>query len=146
MTRGAMIFLLMILGGCANQGTGAVQQTLIAARANAAPRCSGETQCRAMWEAAQLWIVKNSRYKVQTATEVVIETFGSVGQSIELAYRALKEPVGGGVYKITLTAGCANWFGCRPDPLAAKADFNRAVADAGARVSANASETDSPAR
>jgi len=42
---------------------------------NTIPTCSGEADCKAKWEAAQLWVVHNAGFKIQTATDVLIETY-----------------------------------------------------------------------
>lgn len=91
------------------------------------PTCDGEQDCNAKWEAAQLWVVHNTGYKIQTATNVLIETYNPVDQRASLAAQVTKEPLGGGRYKIVARLRCGNMFGCVPDPWSAAMDFNRAV-------------------
>lgn len=98
------------------------------------PTCGSEIECKAKWEAAQLWIAKNAGYKIQIATDVLIETYNSIDYSTSLAARAMKEPLGDGRYAIRIRLGCANWFSCYPDPVDASLDFNRAVELAGLAV------------
>lgn len=37
--------------------------------------CEGADACAFMWRRAQVWVVNNAGYKIQTATDTVIETF-----------------------------------------------------------------------
>lgn len=94
------------------------------------PVCTGEPECTAMWEMAQLWVAKNSDKKIQTATNVLIETFGGGQYDATLAMRVTKEPQGGGVYRIVFAGGCNNMFGCVPDKIDMGLRFNQAVSAA----------------
>ena len=91
------------------------------------PTCDGEQDCNAKWEAAQLWVVHNAGFKIQTATNVLIETYNAVGGSSSIAARVTKEPLGGGRYKIVVRTFCDNMFGCTPVRWIAAFDFNRTV-------------------
>lgn len=86
------------------------------------PNCQAPEHCSALWDAAQIWVVKHAAYKIQTATNVLIETFTST--DTELSARVLKEPNGQGGYKFTVYVWCGNPFGCFPDPWATAQDFN----------------------
>ena len=88
------------------------------------PVCESE-KCNYMWEAAQVWVSNNSRYKIQLATSALISTYNSTNQSTDLAFRVTKEPIGGGKYKIVMMANCDNWIGCMPKPQEAIQQFNR---------------------
>ena len=94
------------------------------------PVCTGEAECKVMWEAAQIWVAQHSRMKIQTATDVLIETYGGGANSATLAMRVLKVPQGGGVYRIEFDGGCNNIFGCVPDKFEVGVAFNQAVAAA----------------
>lgn len=91
------------------------------------PTCAAEKDCEAKWEAAQVWVVKNAGYKIQTATNVLIETYNSIGSSTDVAVRVLKEPLGSGSYRFVVNVWCANIFGCFPNPWDAALDFNRTL-------------------
>jgi hypothetical protein len=94
---------------------------------NTTPTCMSERECNAKWEVAQLWVVKNAGYKIQTVTSVLIETYNATNSRVELAARVTKEPLGNGRYKFIIAVWCDNIFGCRPDSLDAHLDFNRTV-------------------
>jgi len=80
------------------------------------PVCSGEGDCRVKWEAAQLWLVHNASYKLQTTTDVLLETYNPPGAVAgvtadddyvgKLFGRVTKEPVGDGRYKIVADLFC----------------------------------------
>ncbi len=117
---------MLVLSACA---AGPSPQTVAQFRSTI-PTCSGEADCKAKWEAAQLWIVHNAGFKIQTATDVLIETYNPTGSSPSLAARVTKEPLGGGQYKIVVYVWCANMFGCVPDGWQAAINFNQVVAAA----------------
>lgn len=124
--RSGLVLALVALAGCA-QIAGpqfeARKQEVLATR----PQCAGAEQCAAMWEAAQLWVVKNAGYKIQTITSVLIETYNPAQSSSSLAVRVVREPLGGGRYVLTASLWCANLFGCTTHPLDAALAFNRAL-------------------
>jgi len=64
------------------------------------PVCDGEADCEAKWNAAQLWVAKNAGYKIQIATEVLIETYNSTAGGSGLAASVTKEPIGDGRFAI----------------------------------------------
>lgn len=91
----------------------------------AVPVCSKEDDCSAKWEAAQLWVVNNAGYKLQTVTDVVIETYNSSGPAV--AVRVLKQPIGQGKYELIASVYCDNPFGCTRNVKEAVIDFNRKI-------------------
>src|ERR1700709_1187437 len=91
------------------------------------PTCSGDADCKAKWEAAQLWVVHNAGFKIQTAPDVLIETYNPTGGSPSLGARVTKEPMGGGQYKIVVYVWCDNPFGCVPNGWQAAINFNQTV-------------------
>ena len=84
-----------------------------------------------MWDAAQLWVVQNSGYRLQTTTDVVIQTFGPIDYSTDLAAQVTKEPNGNNRYRIIVSLYCANLLGCFPNPRPMAVNFNRVVSAAG---------------
>lgn len=125
MTKLLAIVAAAALGGCAVQSP--ERQAVMAEAQRTVPVCVGERDCAAKWDAAQLWVVRNAGFKIQTANNVLIQTFNPTNHSIYLAATITKEPQGGGRYRILAQFGCANMFGCKPDPAQAIVDFNRYV-------------------
>lgn len=121
------VALAAILSGCASNPE---RQARIAHFHATTPVCSGQEQCDAMWEYAQVWVASNGRMKIQTATNVLIETYGSRPNSPDLAIRVLKEPQGNGRYRIVFSGGCNNIFGCVPDAIETGIRFNEYINNA----------------
>lgn len=85
--------------------------------------CSGDIQCGKLWDGAQVWLAQHSAFKIQTASNSVIQTYGTSRNSPALAYVVIKEPGQYGTHNIKIAATCDNIFGCQPNALAAIANF-----------------------
>ena len=118
-----------LLSSCAIAPTAATQAKQ-AELARTTPICVSDADCKAKWDAAQLWIAHNAGYKLQTVTDVLLETYNSVGGSPDIAVQVTKEPIGGGKYKIVVSVSCDNLFGCVPNQWDAALDFNKVVSAA----------------
>ncbi|TAN06730.1 MAG: hypothetical protein EPN38_07685 [Rhodanobacteraceae bacterium] len=120
------ILFAVLVSGCAIAPT-AETQAKQAELARTTPVCVSDADCKAKWDAAQLWIVHNAGYKLQTVTDVLLSTYNSVGGSPDIAVQVTKEPIGGGKYKILVSVSCDNLFGCVPNQWDAALDFNKTV-------------------
>lgn len=118
--------VLLALSGCATVSD-AERMALMDRINKTIPTCAGVEECNAKWEAAQLWVVHNASYKIQTATTVLIETYNPAPSSPSLAARITKEPLGGGKYRILVALWCDNMFGCVPSAFDKALDFNKTV-------------------
>ncbi|MDX9688819.1 hypothetical protein [Halopseudomonas formosensis] len=118
-----------LLVGCATTPSPAIQAKRAELEATT-PICVDEQDCKAKWEAAQLWIVRNAGFKLQITTDVLLQTYNATGGSPLIAVQATKEPLGGGKYKIVVAISCDNIFGCVPNQWDAALAFNHAVAAA----------------
>ncbi len=98
-----------------------VQEHLVGVR----PTCSGDDDCKAKWEVAQLWVVENSFYDLKIVTDVLLETYRSKGKP--LAMKVTKDPIGDGEYKLVAYASCSNGSGCIVNPTDAVIDFNKTI-------------------
>lgn len=121
------LFVSGVLVGCAP--TKPTPETIAKANeiARTQPICSSEKECNAMWEAAQLWVIKNADMKIQTANNVLIETYRTAGNGMNVMARVTKEPLGGGRYTFELLVGCSNSIGCNSEPIDLRLSFNRAL-------------------
>jgi hypothetical protein len=117
----------LTLGGCAMDPA---RQAKLQEVRQTVPTCDGEKDCAAKWDAAQLWVAKNAGFKIQTVTGVLIQTFSPTSGDVQLGATIMKEPLGGGRFRLVARMGCANPFGCHPDPIDALLMFNREVAAA----------------
>ena len=120
----AAIITTSLLVGCA---TSPERQAKQAEFNSTIPTCSGTAGCNAKWEAAQLWVVHNAGWKIQTQSSVLIETYNAVNSSTNIAVRVTKEPLGGGRYQFLVKVWCDNIFGCHPDSWDAALNFNREI-------------------
>ena len=142
MTRVFKPFLTLLvaslsLSGCASYWENVIAEqdaqagrvaALQAEIAKTTPSCAGEVDCRAKWEAAQLWVQKNAGYKIQTVTTVVIETYNPVEGGTGMAFSVTKEPLGENRYRIFARASCYYATSCVETAPGAVLEFNRAVA------------------
>jgi hypothetical protein len=108
MKRASWVVLVSIcLGGCVAPPT-PQEQTVLSRRL----LCMSAEECSVMWKRAQLWVAQNSRYKIQSATDVVITTYGPIGVDAYFAHQVLREPVIKETEQIKLVLRCPNLFGC----------------------------------
>lgn len=112
----------ILLGGCL-----AATPVMLGPAANAGP-VTCDTNCTTSWERAQLWLAKHSRWKIQTATDVMIQTYNPPEHDTSYGFTATREPLGGGRYTITLTLHCANFIRCDPKESDVVSAFNYYVA------------------
>jgi hypothetical protein len=98
------------------------------------PVCTAGADCDAKWDAAQLWIVHNAGFKLQTNTNVVLQTYGpsqEASQSTRIAATVTREPNGQPhQFWIRARLSCGNMFGCTPELFPTLLDFNRTVSAA----------------
>ncbi len=119
-------FWAVLLTSCATTPSSAIQAKRAELEATT-PICIDEKDCKVKWEAAQLWIVHNAGFKLQIATDVLLQTYNATGGSPSIAVQATKEPLGGGKYKIGVVISCDNMFSCVPNQWDAALAFNRTV-------------------
>ena len=117
------LFFVSVLSGCAaNRRAKQMRQQF----QNTIPICYDEMDCRNKWSAAQIWVARNCRMKIQIVTDTIIETYGPPEYSTKLAATVIKEPVGNGRYQIIISTWCDN-FQCYPDALQSALHFNQYV-------------------
>lgn len=94
---------------------------------NTIPVCSSDAECKAMWEMAEVWVVRNADYKIQSKTDIQISTFNSNDSGIQV--NVLKEPIGGGKYQIVATVMCGALAAefCTKHPAFLSVDFNKTL-------------------
>jgi hypothetical protein len=70
--------------------------------------------CTVQWQRSQLWLTAHSKWKLQMATDVVLQTFNPVNDSPSWGFTVTREPESAGGYRIVLAGVCGNIFGCDP--------------------------------
>ncbi|MDR2626104.1 MAG: hypothetical protein LBC37_07195 [Zoogloeaceae bacterium] len=101
--------------------------------------CEGRAQCDTYWQRAVLYITTNSKYRIRTVNDLVIETHtysssrkGERGLGSQLTYRAYREPLQDGKTRIWLEVGCSDHFdatdeSCTPNARRETARFKAYV-------------------
>lgn len=97
------------------------------AAANEPVLCQKGDDCDMKWSRAQQWVLKNSNWKLQTATDMLLQTFNGPAEATESSFTVSRVARGNGVSEILFESGCGNWIGCIPDGLTLKARFVRFV-------------------
>lgn len=107
-----VVCMVAMLAGCASLPQ-VVRERLDSIQCNRVI-CDSDT-CELYWERAQIWVINHCRKKVQTVTNVLIQTYGaSMNEFPCRTYLITKEPIGLGQYEIKIGIGCNNMFGCNP--------------------------------
>lgn len=77
--------------------------------------CTGEKECKLMWERAIYFVSTSSRWPLISQTNNLIETEGVPKDYYGLAYSIVREPMGEGRYRIATQAWCGlPAAACRP--------------------------------
>jgi hypothetical protein len=120
-----VLFAALSLAGCA--ATQQPEDASIVAAANEPLVCESPEQCSLYWRRAQAWVAQNSRYKIQIATDTIIETYSPPQAAVHRAFRILRIPGNGKTERITIASGCANIFGCSTTEAQSAAAFKQYV-------------------
>lgn len=97
----------LALAGCA----GMFFKPTATARIN----CAGD-QCTDLFQRAQVWIAKNSSYRIQIMNDSIIQTYGPEEYSDAVAFTVTKEKTANGG-QIVITGACyGTVYGCSFDP------------------------------
>jgi hypothetical protein len=89
--------------------------------------CAVGADCDAKWSRAVAWIAANSTLKIQTQTEMVVQTAGPVRSEPTPAFTVTKVARGDGRYEIAFNGGCGNPSRCVPTIPESRARFTEFV-------------------
>lgn len=107
----AIFLCLTMLAGCAMQQV----DPAITAEAQRPLTCASKQQCDLYWQRAQAYINLHSAYKIQSATDTILVTYGPAGTSRNLAYKLTKIPNADGSATIDVVIACDDYIiGCSP--------------------------------
>jgi hypothetical protein len=113
---------LSAVGGCA---TASQQAT---APPPAPITCQAGADCDAKWSRAIGWIASNSHWKIQSQSNLLVQTYNSVDESPSPGFTVTKVATGQpGIYQIGFDGGCANLLGCIPTIAESRASFTAFV-------------------
>jgi hypothetical protein len=109
----ALVAIAIVVAGCYRNA--ALEQAIAPLRytSGGQPLCD-QSSCTEQWQRAQVWISNHSKYKIRTATDVLIDTFNPTGYDPSYGFTVTREPVGDGQYAIAMRAVCGNFLGCKP--------------------------------
>ena len=119
MFKTVLLLAAMFITGCATQLTAPQQEML--SKAKIPLTCTDKQQCDFYWQRAQVWVIQNSRYKIQTANDVLIQTYGST--DYYPGYTVTKDALMDGSARIKIDIYCLDMFGCKPRPWEAAIAF-----------------------
>jgi hypothetical protein len=86
--------------------------------------CKQGPDCDTKWSRALSWIATNSRWRIQTQTDLLIQTFNGVEDAeTEPGYTITRLAKGAGAFEITFSGGCHNLFACIPSVAEQRAKF-----------------------
>src|ERR1700742_719421 len=89
--------------------------------------CSNTSECSVWWQRALTWVSSHSAYKIEAATDSLIQTAGPDGGKRALAYQITRTSNNDGTATIGFAAHCDSSLGCKPNPWEAGADFKEFV-------------------
>lgn len=118
------VLCLVATAGCSTQGQVDPDVMQIA---TTPLTCSSKVECDVWWQRAQTWVTSHSKYKVESATDTLIQTAGPDGGKRALAYQITRTPNPDGTATIGFAAHCDGSLGCKPNPWEAGADFKEYV-------------------
>lgn len=108
--------LALAVAGCASTNH-AMGNALATIPPGASTIVMCDSGCVAPWQRAQLWLANHAAMKIQTATDVVVETFNPTGYSPVYGFSVTRSPgLRAGSYTIQMQPHCGNPLGCDPKP------------------------------
>ena len=110
----AAVAALAVVGGCASRSPPlSVSQYVEYAKPL---ECKGADECTRLWRRAQVWVAQNAGFKIQVATDAIIETYNAPIYSNQWAMRVVRIPKSDGVEEIDLTPNCGQVPLCTISP------------------------------
>src|SRR4051812_2232264 len=97
--------LCAMVVGCAYRGPPPMSEA-DAAELAVPLTCTGADECQKLWRRAQVWVIQNSGYKIQIATDAVVETFNPRDYSLVWGFSLTRMPGNGNEETIELTPTC----------------------------------------
>jgi hypothetical protein len=124
MKKALLATLCVLAAGCSTRGQVDPDVMQIA---TTPLTCSSQTECNMWWQRAQTWVTNHSHYRIEAATDSLIQTAGPDGGKRALAYQITTTPNSDGTATIGFAAHCDSSLGCKPNPWEAGADFKKFV-------------------
>jgi hypothetical protein len=91
---------------------------------SASINCRAGVDCDAKWSRAVNWIATNSRWKIESQSDTIVQTTDSRDGSLSPSFTVTKVATGDpSVYQIVFDGGCDNIFRCEPTVAESRARF-----------------------
>lgn len=130
-SRAAAICAAVVVAACAAPGAGQPAQQVLTDAEIAALQvpldCEGADECAFIWRRAQAWVASNAGYKVQTATDTLIQTYGGGSYETRWSFKVVREPMSRTKDRIRFTATCGQVNLCGAPPARMEARFLMAM-------------------
>jgi hypothetical protein len=117
-----LMSLILLAAGCVTVANDRLAPVLAPA-ANIGNSVECNSDCKDEWERAQFWLAKHSKWKIQAATNILVQTYNPIQSEPSYGFSVTREPLGGGQYSIRMEMTCGNMFGCFPTPIDVKNAF-----------------------
>ena len=108
----AVLMVVSVLSGCTTMTvTPQMRSALNGISSETRPTCEGAA-CTDLWARAQIWVSNHATMKIQVATDTILETYNpmlscpgifAATWQPEFGFKAVKEPQGNGIYRISMT-------------------------------------------
>ena len=107
------IFLLVLLfTGCAHRPP-PVYTEAQTFEYNSPIDCASSDECERLWRGAQAWVVQHSAFKIQVATNSIIQTFNPPTYSTGWAFQVVRTPITKATERISISPNCGEVPLCR---------------------------------
>lgn len=115
------------LGGCASRAPELSPSQ--AEELNRPLTCEGAEACGKLWRRAQIWVSENAGYKIQVATDAIIETYNAPTYSSTWAMKLVRLPREGAKeeFRISMSCGQVPLCGASAEKMIIR--FKRAMLD-----------------
>ena len=122
-----LLLLVLLLSGCATKLS--PYQIDMINDSKVPLICKDKKQCDYYWQRAQLWIAQNAPFKIQTVSDVMIQTYGPIDTDQRLAFLITKDVRPDGSAHIGININCGNEYGCYPPAYIAALQLKQFVKD-----------------
>jgi hypothetical protein len=86
--------------------------------------CRAGADCDAKWSRAVGWVATNSRWKIESQSDTIVQTSDSVDGSLSPSFTVTKVATSDqSVYEIVFDGGCENILRCEPTVAESRAKF-----------------------
>jgi membrane-associated protease RseP (regulator of RpoE activity) len=123
MRNAVFLAVPLAVAGCNSTPQNPVDASIVQAVVNQPITCQAGPDCETKWSRATAWIAQNAAYKVQTASDSIIQTMGPLPNDPRPSFTVTKAGDSTGTYTVSFNGGCDNFLGCIPTIAESKLSF-----------------------